>query len=118
MKKYIVFLFLLMCSKEATAATVHDCSKDAVAHAKALLTLHFGIEDLRMLVSPKATTLKPIKNYANPKQMFDVLQVRGTINKGNYRMRFTYLQPKDVVMGDKCVLMGQEIMAEIKEGEF
>jgi hypothetical protein len=118
MKRHVLFFVLLIFSSQVFAEKNHDCNKNAVARAKALLRFHFGFDDIRIEVSPKATVLKPIENYANPKQMFDVLEVRGTINKGNYRMRLAYLQPKDVVPGDKCVLMGQEIMAEIGEGEF
>jgi hypothetical protein len=116
-KKYTLF-FLLVFSSPVFAEKNYNCNKNALASAKALLTLHFGIDDLRMEISPKVIVLKPIKNYANPKQMLDVLEVRGVINKGNFRMRFIYLQAKDVVMGDKCVLVGQEIIEEIKEGEF
>ncbi len=49
--------------------------------------------------------LAPIRNPANKKQSFDVLEVWGTIYKGQYRMHLIYAQ-----LGGSCVLMGQEIL--------
>ena len=44
-------------------------------------------------------------NPANPRQKFQVLEVQGTIYKGQYRMRLIYFRS-----GSGCLLMGQEIL--------
>ena len=54
-------------------------------------------------------SLAPLRNPADRKQMFDVLEVPGCVEKARYRMRFIYAQ----LPGD-CVLMGQEIMEDAR----
>ncbi|MDP9601399.1 UNVERIFIED_ORG: hypothetical protein J2W38_001169 [Variovorax paradoxus] len=81
-----------------------QCSSDAVVRAKKLLTFHFG-EDDRISISPDVKELPSIRNPANSKQQFKVLEVWGSIYKGNYRMRLIYY-----VSGADCTLMGQEVL--------
>lgn len=81
------------------------CSSEAVTQARKLLIFHRG-EDNRISINPDVKEIAPLKNPANPKQEFQVLEVSGYIYRANYRMRFTYYNSKNV----KCLLMGQEIL--------
>ena len=83
---------------------VHRCAAAAVEQAGKLLTFHFG-PDARIDLDKTVRVLAPLKNPANPKQVFEVLEIGGSIYKGRYRMRLIYAQ----LPGD-CVLMGQEIL--------
>jgi hypothetical protein len=49
--------------------------------------------------------LAPIRNPANRKQRFDVLEVRGYVYKAQYRVRLIYSR-----LPGECLLMGQEIL--------
>jgi len=81
------------------------CAAEAVKQAGKLLAFHSG-NDERAKVDDTVERLPSIVNPANPKQRFEVLQVWGSIYKGEYRMRLLYYPMAD---GD-CVLMGQEIL--------
>ena len=100
----LAFLLILLLSGPSYAAPAHHCANDATERAKKLLTLHFGVDD-RIAIDPAVTQLKPLRNPANKKQWFDVLEVWGNIYKGQYRMRFIYAREPS-----ECVLMGQEIL--------
>ena len=58
-----------------------------------------------MEIDKSVKELTPIRNPANKKQLFDVLEVWGYIYKGQYRMRLIYAR-----LPGECVLMGQEIL--------
>lgn len=84
----------------------HPCAEEAIKQAQKLLLFHSDQDD-RATVDDRVQDvelLKPIK-AAVGKGSFDVLQVNGSIYKGNYRMRLIYAQ-----IPDMCVLMGQEIL--------
>jgi hypothetical protein len=81
-----------------------DCSGDATEQAKKLLAFHFGADN-RIEVADSVKKLPPLRNPANKKQSFDVLEVWGYIYKGQYRMHFIYAK-----LPGECVLMGQEIL--------
>ncbi|WGG53265.1 hypothetical protein [Rugamonas sp. DEMB1] len=106
MKKIIAAALLCGASlaQAAPTAPAHRCSAEAVKQATSLLTFHFG-PDERMEIDTDVKVLAPIRNPANKKQSFDVLEVWGTIYKGQYRMHLIYAQ-----LGGSCVLMGQEIL--------
>ena len=95
---------LALCAAASLANAAPQCSGEAVARAKKLLTFHYG-EDDRIRISPDVKELPPIRNPANKKQQFKVLEVWGSIYKGEYRMRLIYF-----VSGNDCTLMGQEIL--------
>lgn len=95
---------LILASGFAYSQPVHRCAPAAVAQAERLLRFHFG-DDERIEIDKAVKTLAPIRNPANKKQLFDVLEVWGNIYKGQYRMRLIYAR----VHGD-CLLMGQEIL--------
>lgn len=105
LKGCVVGLGLLLMPLLASAAPERECADDAVGRAQQLLELQVG-EDDRIEISHEVTIASPIKNPANPEQIFDVLEVWGYIYKGRYRMRFIYAR----VPGVSCVLMGQEIL--------
>ncbi|MFM9922683.1 hypothetical protein VLK31_06795 [Variovorax sp. H27-G14] len=93
-----------LCATAGLASAAPQCAGEAVSRAKKLLTFHFG-EDDRIRISPDVKELPPIRNPANKKQQFKVLEVWGSIYKGDYRMRLIYY-----VSGNDCTLMGQEIL--------
>ena len=80
------------------------CAPEAREQARRLLDFHVGGDD-RIFIEPEVVEQAPLRNPANPKQSFQVLEVRGTILKGQYRMRLIYYRFEDA-----CVLMGQEIL--------
>lgn len=107
MKTSIRFLVLVAAcatASFASAAPTPQCASEAVSRARKLLTFHFG-EDDRIQIDPAVKEVAPIRNPANKKQQFKVLEVWGSIYKGNYRMRLIYY-----VSGKDCNLMGQEIL--------
>ncbi|MFS2053107.1 hypothetical protein ACEN9J_03430 [Variovorax sp. Varisp41] len=92
------------CACAGAALAAPPCADEAVARAKKLLVFHFG-EDDRIRVGSEVKELPPLRNPANKAQQFRVLEVWGSIYKGNYRMRLIYH-----VVGKDCTLMGQEIL--------
>ena len=95
---------LMLLGSLAHAAPPHRCAVAATDQAAKLLRFHFG-PDERIEVDGSVKEMTPLRNPANRKQLFDVLQVWGHIYKGQYRMRFIYAR----LPGD-CLLMGQEIL--------
>jgi hypothetical protein len=95
---------LVLCATANFASAAPPCASEAVARAKKLLTFHFG-EDDRIRIGPDVKEVAPIRNPANKKQQFKVLEVWGSVYKGDYRMRLIYF-----VSGNGCTLMGQEIL--------
>lgn len=93
-----------LCATAGLANAAPQCAGEAVSRARKLLTFHFG-EDDRIRISPDVKELPPLRNPANKKQQFKVLEVWGSIYKGDYRMRLIYY-----VSGNDCTLMGQEIL--------
>jgi hypothetical protein len=80
------------------------CAKDALEQAQRLLVFHVG-EDDRIEIDPEVVEKASLRNPANKDQTFQVLEVWGTIYKGQYRMRLIYYP-----LGQECVLMGQEVL--------
>jgi hypothetical protein len=95
---------MLFLSSLAHAQTADHCADAATDQAKKLLEFHFG-SDSRIEIDKNVKEMTPIRNPANEKQSFDVLEVWGYIYKGQYRMRFIYAR-----IPGQCVLMGQEIL--------
>ncbi|WP_332876737.1 hypothetical protein [Massilia sp. S19_KUP03_FR1] len=107
MKKLLACTFSCALSVHAAGAQgapVHHCAAAAAGQAQRLLSFHLG-PDQRIEIAQEVKVLAPIRNPANRKQQFDVLEVWGNVYKGQYRMHFIYAQ----MQGD-CVLMGQEIL--------
>jgi hypothetical protein len=106
MKNSLLALVILglMTTSTAIIASEPMCSKDAIIQAKKLLTFHFG-EDDRIEIDSIARELPSVRNPANKKQKFQVLEVGGQIYRGQYRMRFLYYH-----LESSCLLMGQEIL--------
>jgi len=102
--KTILACAFTLCAAGAQAAPVHHCAAAAASQAQRLLAFHIGPDD-RIEIDQDVKVLAPMRNPANKKQLFDVLEVWGNVYKGQYRMHFIYAQMK----GD-CVLIGQEIL--------
>ncbi len=89
-----------------TSFAAPQCSTEAVIQAKKLLSFHSdGDERVEILADEKVKELPSMRNPANKKQKFQVLEVYGYVYKGQYRMRFIYYH-----LGSECVLMGQEVL--------
>lgn len=88
----------------ASPQAPHRCAASATEQARKLLVFHLG-SDSRIEIDPAVKRLPAIRNPANRRQLFDVLEVWGTVYKAQYRMRLIYAR----LPGD-CVLMGQEIL--------
>lgn len=92
------------------AGAAHNCAAHALTQAGRLLEFHIGPDEVKdstfkLAIDPGVRLLKPLRNPANAKQSFDVLEVWGARYKARWRMRFLYAQ----LPGD-CTLMGQEII--------
>jgi hypothetical protein len=95
---------VLLLNSLAYAKPIHHCTSEASEQAEKLLAFHFG-PDNRIEIAKAVKQLAPIRNPANKKQLLDVLEIWGTIYKGQYRMRFIYAR-----LPGECVLMGQEVL--------
>jgi hypothetical protein len=100
----IIFAILLVMAGLVYAEPTHRCSSAAIKQAQRLLYFHAG-PDNRIAVEDAVKVLSPIHNPANKNQLFDVLEVWGSIYKAQYRLRFLYAQ-----LPGECLLMGQEII--------
>jgi hypothetical protein len=101
----LLFLTVVGSSFPQAGNAEPKCSSEAVIQARKLLVFHRG-EDNRISINPDVKEIAPLKNPANPKQEFQVLEVWGYIYRASYRMRFIYYNSKNI----KCLLMGQEIL--------
>ncbi len=95
---------LLLLSACGHAQQQHRCAAEAVKQARALLIFHNGA-DVNVGVDDTAKVLPPLRNPVNPRQLFDVLEVRGYVYRANYQMRLIYAR-----VPGTCALMGQEIL--------
>lgn len=105
MRHFAIAALLVMAASSASAATP-VCADDATKQAKKLLSFHMGegFEKYMAFEAPKPKA--SLKNPANPKQIFQVLEVEGFVDpSGRYRMRFIYYPSPQ-----SCLLMGQEIL--------
>ena len=91
-------------SPKASAQGPHRCAASATEQARKLLAFHLG-SDSRIEIEPAVKQLPAIRNPANRRQQFDVLEIWGTVYKAQYRMRLIYAR-----LPNECVLMGQEIL--------
>jgi hypothetical protein len=82
------------------------CSAEAIVQAKKLLDFDSNNDERVEIDHASVKELPSIRNPANPKQRFKVLEVWGYIYKGQYRMRFIYYNSASI----SCHLMGQEIL--------
>ena len=101
----LVFIALLPISNLANAG--HPCEPKAISQAYRLLKFHRGPDNRIEIDNSSVKSLHPVKNPADPDQVFDVLEVWGYIYKGQYRMRFIYAGGENA---KSCLLMGQEIL--------
>lgn len=102
---FFIVLFCALLNSSIASANTIQCSSNAIEQARKLLNFHVGGDD-RISIDSKVKELPPLRNPANPRQTFQVLEVLGFIYKAQYRMRFIYFNSNNV----KCLLMGQEIL--------
>jgi hypothetical protein len=101
---FSIFLFLVGASSICSGAEPR-CARGARERARKLLTFHYG-PDERMSIDNTVKQMPSVRNPADPKQKFDVLEIWGYIYKGKYRMRFIYYNSPVT----SCLLMGEEIL--------
>ncbi len=101
---YVLLTSALLTGNIAQAKTI-QCSSQGIAQAQKLLNFHVG-GDTRISIDKKVRELPPLKNPANQRQKFQVLEVWGYIYKAKYRMRFIYYNAPNI----SCLLMGQEVL--------
>lgn len=94
---------LLLALPLTAQAAEHACAAEAKKRAHELLSFH-SENDERVAIDNDVKQLPGIRNPANTKQRFDVLEVWGYIYKGEYRLRLIYAQMPG------CVLMGEEVL--------
>lgn len=104
--RYIQLLSLIsLLATSSTYAAMESsslaCKTEALKEAHKLLSFYRDNDD-RIAIDDKVTPLAKIKNPANEKQLFDVLETWGYIYKGRYRMR--------LIFSADCTLMGEEIL--------
>lgn len=97
-------LFLVAAPGIAMSAETHHCAADAVIQAEKLLQFHSDNDDRAEVDPASVKQLTPVHALSGDGS-FDVLEVEGSIYKGEYRMHLIYAQ-----FPDDCVLMGQEIL--------
>ncbi len=97
-------LLLIAAPVLSFAAETHHCATDAVIQAEKLLKFHSDNDDRAEVNPDSVKQLTPVHALSGDGR-FDVLEVEGSIYKGEYRMHLIYAQ-----FPDDCVLMGQEII--------
>ena len=108
----LAWLVAVWCSPVQAATQVAQplaCRADALVQARKLLAFHSDGDDRAEVDETTIKALPWLRNPANPKQRFLVLEVMGFVYKGNYRMRLIYYPSANPSAND-CVLMGQEIL--------
>ena len=104
----LVLPVLFLACGAAWAEDAHRCSAAASKQALQLLRFHSGNDD-RIEIDRSVKVLAPIRNPADKRQAFDVLEVWGFIYKAQYRMHFLYAQ-----LPGECILVGQEVLEYAK----
>jgi hypothetical protein len=102
--RLLIALILLAAPATAFGAETHHCAADAVIQAEKLLKFHSDNDDRAEVDPDSVKVLAPVHALSGDGK-FDVLEVEGSIYKGEYRMHMIYAQ-----IPDDCVLMGQEIL--------
>lgn len=94
---------LALAASVVQAAPAPPCAADARKQALKLLRFHMDNDD-RATIDPGS--IRQIGTVAAlvGSRRFDVIEVEGSVYKGEYRIRLIYARPSE-----SCVLMGQEI---------
>ena len=99
-----------MLPQSANASTSHRCAANARARAADLLSFHVR-DDLPnakppdIVIGQFVRKLPSIRNPANRTQHLDVLEVFGSVDRGEFRVRLVYIGRIA-----RCVLVGQEVL--------
>lgn len=101
-----LFALFVMASTTAShaAPTTHHCTADALQQAEKLLKFHNNNDDRAEVSKDSSKFIGSVPALVG-KGHFDVLEVWGSVYKGEYRMHFLYAQ-----LPDDCALMGEEIL--------
>ena len=107
MKRTLKTLLLAsLLSFSMTTFAAPQCAVEAVEQAKKLLAFHRDPGNFTIDMVPEMVKELPsIRNPANKKQKFQVIEVWAYIYKGQYRMRLVYHHSRNA-----CLLMGQEVL--------
>tara|TARA_B100001093_G_scaffold232887_1_gene223301 strand:- start:1635 stop:1991 length:357 start_codon:yes stop_codon:yes gene_type:complete len=113
MLRVTVLLVILAAFFLPSATTIaqqnHPCSADVLLRAPGLLKHHLpdlgSASSHGFSIKKQVSQLAPIKNPAESKQRFDVLEAWAFVYKAKYRLRFYYAR-----LSGECVLMGQEVL--------
>lgn len=103
---YAIILSAAAATASCASAAAPPCASQARQQASKLLAFHVGETHNPIEIDPTVKALPSLRNPADQKQRFEVLQVWGHVYKGRYRMRLIYYHTPEV----GCVLMGQEIL--------
>ncbi len=99
-----IAVVLLWAASAHAQPAQHACAVEALTQARALLVFHSG-DASRVDIDDRVRMLAPIRNPANARQRFDVLEVIGHVYRADYRIRLLYAR-----LPGPCVLMGQEVI--------
>ena len=94
----------------AHARTPHRCDAAARLQAQSLLAFHLKGENqdapnYEITVAEAVKTLPSAPNPASPKQRLDVLELWASAERGDFRIRLSFMPG-----GTSCKAVGQEIM--------
>lgn len=103
----ILTILLCLFFFDAAHATKLTCLDVAIEKAPKLIEFHFGnLNGFNVEIDrDSAKNLKQIKNPADVSENLAVVEIWGSVYKGNYRTRFIF-STKD----GGCLLVGQEVI--------
>jgi hypothetical protein len=84
----------------------HPCTAEAAEQALKLLRFHTDGDERAAVFKERARHIGTVKALRGTSR-FDVIEVPGGVYKADYRLRLIYAR-----IGDRCVLMGQEVLEE------
>jgi hypothetical protein len=103
----VAALVLLPVAAPASArATNHPCAAEAAEQALKLLKFHSEDDERAEVFKERARHVGTVRSLRG-KGRFDVIEVPGGVYKADYRLRLVYAR-----IGDRCILMGQEVLEE------
>lgn len=104
-----IMLTIILCSffLDAAHATRLTCLDVAIEKAPKLIEFHFGsLNGFNVEIdSDSAKNLKQIKNPADSSENLAIVEIWGSVYKGNYRTRFIFS-----TKNGGCLLVGQEVI--------
>src|SRR5262245_29461552 len=102
----LVLVALQAAATESARSPGHPCAAEAAEQALKLLKFHTEGDERASVFKERARHIGTIK-APRGEGRFDVIEVPGGVYKADYRLRLIYAR-----IGDRCVLMGQEVLEE------